>query len=803
MNARNTHLNGRQPQNRQAGGLAPRSPAPAGRSGDPFSMGNPLDMQQIYHFLRIIRERWLWGMVVGLLAAGLFIFISLRKDPIYQADAYLLIEAEAEKVINVEKVIDTELSGFVEAELENHLRKMRSRKFFQTVLKSFGEQESKLILRDYQDEAEPPNLGSIVAGSIQINRQDMLFQIIARHRNPQAAALIANRFMAQYISSTIARSWTGNESARTFLEEQADELRGVIETAEKELTDYRSKHNLVSLEENQNIIVARLKSINAQRTSTRMEQMELEAAVEQVTEAIARSSREASPDASAEGEAKRDGLVRTKADALTEIPFIASYGAISTILSNRKALEAEIAALSLRYLERHPKMVEATERLQQVSDQLGREVDRAVRDLANKKESADRRIARLETELAAAEAEALALDRQAVEYNVLKRQLESDRATFDTIIARLNETNLSGKLDTTNLRILDEAIAPGLPVEPDPPKVFLIAGFLFVIAFGGVPLLIETVDNRLRSAYDVEHFIGKPLLADLPHLKNLDSQEMAPTVILDGSEEVIAEGFRAAYSGMQIHSKADMPKTILVTSTRPSEGKTFVASNLAACMAKHGLRTLLVDCDFRRPTLHRHFELRNDKGILPWIESLGTTDSTPEGTPALSNAEGSTLSNVEGLAIQDLAPNLHFLRAGGSTKKTTELIDSAAFEALFRDLRGQYDVILVDTPPVSIFTDSYFLADFADEIIYVARFNQVSRQKARHFIHKLDANGYHPKVVGVVINGRNSSKGQRYGYDYNYSYYSADYKYYKKYTAEKRDDATEPKAPRSRRSVQS
>ena len=760
MTASNDNANGRPP-----GPQRPQAKPPG--SGDAFSFSSPVDMQQILHVLTIIKERWLWGVAFGVLAGGIFAFVELRKEPLYAADAYLLIETESERVIDVEKVVDTNLSGLVEAELNNHLKKLGSRKFRQAVADSFGAAEAQLITKPYAVEGTPPPVAAVLAETVQVIRDGMVFPVVARHRDPRAAALIANRYVAQYISSNIARSWTGNESARTFLEQQSLDLRGQIEAAEKELTDYRTRHNLVSLEETQNIIVERLKSINAQRTATRIEQVQLEASVDQVEDAL---------------EAEAD---------ITEIPFIASYGAISGILANKKTLESELAALELRYLERHPKIIEATERLQQVNGQLDREVARAVRDLRNKKESADRRMDHLGNELQAAEAEALALDRQAVEYNVLKRQLESERRTFDTIISRLNETNLSAELDTTNLRILDEAMVPGRPFSPNPPKVFGIAAFLFAVCLVGIPLVVEGVDNRVKSGYDVESFIGKPLLADLPYVKALASQELSPTAVLSDNEEMLSEGFRAAYSSLQLHSKADMPKTMLITSTRPSEGKTFVASNLGACMALHGLRTLLIDTDFRRPTLHRHFELRNDKGILPYIK---------EG--ALPGDSASILDDPW-LSIQKITENLDFLRAGGSTKKTTELIDSRAFEDLMRRLRGHYDVLLLDTPPISVFTDSFFLAEFADEIIYVARYNAVSRHKVRHFISKLDK--HQERVVGMVINGRTSAKGQRYGYDYAYSYYSSDYKYYKKYAREKDRESgpPAPQRPRSRRSVSS
>jgi len=747
--------------------------SPSSSSTNTFALGTPIDISHVINFLYILRERWLWGLSSGLLAASIFAFVTLRQEPLYETEAYLLIEAQAEQFIDVEQVIDTSLDNQRgdNPELENHLRQMQSRTFFKDAAKTFTPEEEALIVKPYlSDEPgkSPPKVLSILAKSVTIKRDGQVFSITAQHQTPVVTKLIANRFAYQYITRILTRSGVGNQSALEFLERQTDELRTKISLAERGLADYRSQYNLVSLDENQNIIVARLKAINEELTSARMNQLKLEATVGQV---------------SAGNLAELD---------LTEIPVIARYGSIPDILRRKKEIESVKAELNLRYLEMHPRMIEVQKRLAQVEGQLEKEIERAVKDLNNQKDAINRHLEFLMAELQLAETDALELDQTAVEYNVLKRQLDSDRHTFDQIINRLNETVLSAKLQTTNLKILDDAIVPTVPVEPNPKKILLTSGFLFVLGLCGLPLLLEQIDNRLKSVYDVETFIGKPLLADLPFIKRIATGEISDNIILEDTDELVSESFRSIYSGLQLHSAADMPKVLLITSTRPSEGKSFVSSNLVASMARHGLRCLLVDSDFRRPSLHRHFDLRNDKGIISWYEkssSWGNGDKTKldvKGDPELG--------------ITTIAEHFDFLRAGGSTKKSTELIDSSEFERLMKALRSEYDVILLDTPPVSVFTDSIFLSEFADEIIYVARFNEVPRQKVRQLIHKLDTLHHH-KVVGVIINGRTSRKGQRYGYDYSYSSHSSDYKYYKRHYREEPDRDAPGRTVRSRRSI--
>lgn len=721
------------------------------REMNTVGFGPSFDIGQIFNLLYMIKERWIWGASLGLLLAFLYAFVNLREEPVYASTAYLLIDSRTEQIIDVQEVIDNSVSSG--GDLDNHLRQMESRTFRKSVSESFSADEVLQLQAVYllgNTEGSAPSIGSMVGG-IRVYRNGQVFNIVARHRDPSAAAMLANRFAAQYITNIITRTGVGNESALVFLEKQADSLREKIADSEQSLTEYRREHNLVSLEESQNIIVDRLKSINAEKTNVRLEQLQLETSVEQVQSAIDQS------------------------EDLTEIPVIASYGTIPSILARKKAYEAELSALNLKYLERHPKIIETTQQIVQIEEQLALEIDRAVRDLLNQKDAIDRRIVHLNGELQAAESEALTLDSHAIEYNVLKRQLDSDRQTFDTIINRLNETNLSSKLDTTNFRILDEAVPAGSPIKPVRSKITSVSCFIFVVCLIGVPLAIEILDNRLKSVYDVEHTIGKPLLTDLPHLKSMDENRSGACVVLDESNEEISEAFRAAYSALHMESEVDFPKVILVTSTRPGEGKSFVAANLAPTMAKHGLNCLLIDTDLRRPVLHKSFGLKNDVGIVGWYDLVAANSGE------LSKSSDELLQD-ERLGIVRLANNFDLLRAGGATKRTTELLDSTAFERLMNAAKGKYDVVIMDTPPVSLFTDSLFLSEFADEVVYVARYNKISRHKVRHFVNKLD--GELGKVVGIVINGRNSKKGQRYGYNYDYGYssYSSDYKEYQKYS---------------------
>ncbi|MGF1531945.1 MAG: CpsD/CapB family tyrosine-protein kinase, partial [Puniceicoccaceae bacterium] len=230
------------------------------------------------------------------------------------------------------------------------------------------------------------------------------------------------------------------------------------------------------------------------------------------------------------------------------------------------------------------------------------------------------------------------------------------------------------------------------------------------------------------------------------------------------------------------------PYALIVSSTLPEEGKSFVAANTAAIFSRHDYKTLLVDCDLRRPTIARQFGLDNDAGILHWLRSGEAAQM--HGNEILDNPD---------LGIRKLAPSFDVLTTGGSTKSPTEILSSGLFDRLVSAIKTRYEIIIFDTPPIGLFPDATILADFADSSIYVVRQRRVKRTAARHGINLLDRTNARP--IGIVLNAVSTNPGS--GIDYGGGTYSAyghygHYGYgaktkYQKHYGEKNDE--EDKAP--------
>jgi polysaccharide biosynthesis transport protein len=248
------------------------------------------------------------------------------------------------------------------------------------------------------------------------------------------------------------------------------------------------------------------------------------------------------------------------------------------------------------------------------------------------------------------------------------------------------------------------------------------------------------------------------LLGIIPDLSSLKDEDKY-SLVLNGKQAPGVESFLSVYSAVKIHSKLDFPKSILITSTIPGEGKTLISCNLAGSFARHGKKTLLVDCDLRRPMLHRHFKQQNNLGIIPWFENG-------------ANLTGD-LSQDPGLGIIKIGENLSLLCSGGRSKSPTEILESAAFAQLIERLKKQYDLVVVDSPPLGAVTDSLLIAERTDEVIYVCRFNRAYRKHIRLYIKALRSGKN--EILGVVLNGLSPRRIEYYS---NYRYYRSYKKYY-------------------------
>ena len=376
-------------------------------------------------------------------------------------------------------------------------------------------------------------------------------------------------------------------------------------------------------------------------------------------------------------------------------------------------------------------MIEIARTITTIRDQLDKAIQLAVADLAANLEKARDAEQSLDREYLKQEQEQLRLDDLKVDFRSLEDQMLVAKNAYTQVLDSLNKTTTSKGLDyRIPVSLLDRAVPSSTPYTPNNAHIIrtcLLVGLavFFCVAFG-----LSMVDDRIKSSWDVESFIGVPLLGIIPNLSHVDDDDKHQLAIRSKATPGV-EAFLSVYSAVKVQSKLDYPKTMLVTSTIPGEGKTLVSCNLAGCFARHGRTTLLVDCDMRRPMLHRHFKLPNDAGILAWTE-------------AGASLEGDLLANPE-LGITPITENLWLLRSGGRSKSPTEFLEQPIFGQLIDRLKKRF----------------------------VCRFNRAARKHIKQFVRAL-RDGKN-EFLGIVLNGLSP---RRIEYYTNYRYYRSYKKYY-------------------------
>ncbi len=704
-------------------------PSPAGLSVHPRDLW------------RMFLERWWIGALVAVPAIVGFVLLQPTPEIVYQTEASLLFETRQNKVLPVQAVVDTSVTRDVE--LNVHLEQIRSQTFFEALQASFGPDEVEKIQRPYRDPerpaAPPPAIASILVPRVKVyaRKGTTIMGIVVTHRDPEAAALIANRYARKYIDFNIDLAMTGTNSAIVFLRNQAEDTRNEVEEAERNLQQYRARYNMASLGENQNVVLKKVASLGESLVQAQVNLVNLQAQLGKVDTYL--------------------GAGRN----LQEVNFINSFGSIAATRAQIEELEAARRMMEERYLEEHPRMKDNTLALATARRKLAADLELAVAELRSRTAFAEEYVAKLKTELAAAEADARKLDQISVDYKFLEEHARTKQDTYRAIMNRLNDANISAQMENTNIKVFDRAYIPSTPINRSKSQIAAKAAALGLFLLLGLPIGIGLLDTRIKSALDVEDKLGTPLLAGVRLFRNIPAHQHA-TVFRDAVDDSLTEVYRGLYSEIELRSPVPSPKILLVSSSIPGEGKSVTSSNLAAVFAAHGRRTLIVDCDFRRPSLHRLFALPNDRGILRWAQ----THTLPDLAAA----------DEEDLGIRLLSPNLHLLTAGGAVKKPTEIIERLAASPFMDRLKRSFDIVIIDTPPSSVFPDALLLARHAAEVVYVTKFATVRRSIVKKTLAKFEATG--AAVLGVVLNQLPRSRVLSYDYD-GYGAYGKDY--YKAY----------------------
>ena len=687
----------------------------------------------------ILRERLWIALPLALIVAIGSGYYQSRQTPKYEARATMQFE-KPETVVTAQGVVDQSVRSDID--LNTYLEIFNSQKMRTRVAESFTPDEIKVLHRATLKRLPPgqtvptPQKADGLLGSVGIAavRNSFLISVTSRNEDPEAAALVANAYVRQFTS--YLQDWVGgkNDDALNFLRERAVALEKEFKADEDRLQAYMRDNKLVSLDKSVDMVSSGLLSINNDLTNARLKVLHLENLAKQIES------------------------YRAENRPILEVSAISSRPVVIGLRNQINELQQSQSLLNERYLERHPQVIDVANKIAVTQEHLDQAIVDAIADIAANLAEARQTVKTLEAEYYKQEQQSLRVRELGVEFNALQYKANASKTDYLTILGRLNETTTTKYLEKIPLRPLDRATVPGGPYEPNLDQIIRSSIGLGVIIFFGVALALSFLDDRVKSSWDVESFIGVNLLGIIPNLNSVKEEDRA-SLVLDGSQAPGVESFLSVYSSAKIHSKLDFPKSLLITSTIPGEGKTLISCNVAGSFARHGKRTLLIDCDLRRPMLHRHFKQQNNAGLIPWFE-------------AGANLEGD-LSRDVNLGIIKVGENLSLLASGGRSKSPTELLENPIFGQLLERLKKHYDLVVVDSPPMGAVTDALLIAERIDEVIYVCRFNRAFRKHIKLYIKTLHRGKN--EVLGIVLNGMSPRRIEYYS---NYRYYRSYKKYY-------------------------
>lgn len=686
-------------------------------------------VQRNFHdYVLILRERIWYIVLVFVLVFSAALLYTFTRVPQFMSTASVQILRRDPVVMQVQGVVDNEIRSA--EDLNTQVKVLESLAIVQRVSDRLTGDDLRQFLAPYvrPDGTGPTSPAEIIFRNRKIVpvRLSLIIQVQYLHPDKVVAAKVANLFLDEFIAHNSRLRIEESMKAVDDLKIRADQQSKRVEEMALTLQQYREKNNLVSLDQRKDIVTDKLKALSMQVTQTTARLKDAEIRWKQVQE---------------KGGARTD---------LLDLPFISSNPLIVQLVQQVAAQKIVIAQLRERYRDKHPQMIAAVNSLAQTELELNRALASTAAQIQADYETARRNDEEARSALTKQEADSLEVDRFAVEYTNLEREFQISEHLLESTLARMKETSMSSTIETQNARVVDRA-APGLsPVSPNIP-LNLALGFLGGIALGtAFAFFVAYIDDRVKSSFDIESVVGLPLIGIIPEIKKLEQPEKAQ-IVVNNHDKQVSEAFLTLHSALRLKDESKNSKVILVTSTIPGEGKSFTTTNLALTFASHGERVAVVDCDLRKPNIHKSFRVENLKGVI----------DVCAGTMAL-----------EDVIMKDVHPNFDIIPAGGRAKNPTQILNSKNFEVMISDLRKRYDRVFIDTPPLAAVSDALIILPLVDGSMFTIFFNRVRRKAAQFSARKLlEVN---VPCFGAVLNGLNLAVS---GYYYA-QYYDKSYKDY-------------------------
>jgi polysaccharide biosynthesis transport protein len=668
--------------------------------------------------LKILREK-AWLVMLCILMAGLAGAAYIAWSPkIYRAEAVIRVEQEGRKVLKIEDVESEDLKA--EESLKTIEQSLTGTELLLGLIDRNGLRQDPAFLTELKRPATDHQMVEALRKhlSAKIRYGTRLIDITVEDPSPIMAQKIAESLIREFIQEDDERHVKVLELANSFLVQQAEGLKAKLAKSEAALQAYREQNQGVPLEATQNIVVAKLGELNHMLMEAKGARLKLEADY---------------------GQMKK--LRNGPPTALLAIPSIASSPAVEALEKSITEKAAEVAKLTETY--KHPLHTGAIRQLQELNAALDRQVLTAAEVLASAYESAAVTEQKMEEALQKQEKVALELNKVSIAYSVLLREVETDRALWESVLARLKETDVAKGVQQDAIRIVSRPLLPDQPVWPAKGRILMLSVLCGMALGCGLPLLSRMLDDSLRTPDEAERRLGVPALGVIPKALKIKSDDDC-LVLVKQRDSGAAESFRSLRVSLLLLRKDGAYKTFLFTSAVRLEGKSFCAINCAVAFAQQGFRTLLIDADLRLPSVGRIF--------FDGAPVEGLTDILTHQT-SLDDAARPT--RIDKLSV---------LCAGNQLSTPAELLAGEPFGRLIKEATAKFDRVVVNSAPIQVVSDTLLLAGHVQAICLVVS-AQTSAEVVSQAARKLGDACSTP--IGFVFNGVSLRHDAEYSYRYS------------------------------------
>jgi capsular exopolysaccharide synthesis family protein len=715
-------------------------------------------------YVKVLYKRRWTAMTAFVLVVGGVTVQTFTATPIFEAKTRLLIETEERNVVNFKQVVDEDQTKADYYQTQYNI--LQSRALARRTIEQLklwdqapfgGAADDRFSLKkavlgapsamasgivrlvrgseDTVAENAIPAADETTAQSKTIDtflsnltvapiRNSRLVDVKYRLPDAAMATTIVNALAKNYIEQNLEYKFTASKDASDWLGARLAEERKAVEAAEAKLQAYRERNDAISLTDRENITVQKLSDLNQALTRAKTERIQKEAMYQQLQASQADPSK------------------------LDTFPAILGNAFIQQQKGELAELQRNLAQASEKLGDKHPEIIKLKSAIQVSQTKVSGEIAKVVQSVRSEYQAAVSQENSLAAALNQQKTEALSMNRKAIDYGVLERDVQSSKEIYNSLLQRAKETGVSGELKTSNIRVVDAAERPRAAVSPNKRQNVLLGLFAGILLACGLVFFFEYLDSRIKTPDEMTAHLGLAHLGMLPAMQQKGDKY---PLLSGGVPANFSEAFRAFRTNVLFSSAQDGARSLVVTSTGPGEGKSTVTANLAISLAQAGQRVLLIDADMRKPKAHEIFGTKQEPGL----------SNVMVGSTKASAAVRKTI--VSGLWV---------LTAGRIPPNPAELLGSARFKEFITSLKAHFDWIIIDTPPVMAVTDAALVAHHATGVVFVVGAEMTSRHAAKQALDQLErANA---RFVGGVLNKVNLE-----GHAYYYSqYYRREYSQY-------------------------